>query len=108
MFWRCRRDSLLLLSGLAWLLESLLPSLPHCVVESLLVDKRGCEGVGALCTVGDVAGGVTLDVMIVGGGKACVLVSAVVVDVDVPMPELVTSGPLSEAVDEVEGLCSCL
>lgn len=41
------------------------------------MDNNGCVGVvavfvdvGGIGTVGDVAGGVTLDVMIVGGGKA--------------------------------------
>lgn len=44
-------------------------------------------------TVGEVAGGVTLDVIIVGGGRACVLVSAVaVVAVDVDAVEVLGNG----------------
>lgn len=62
-------------------------------------------------TVGDVAGGVTLEVMIVGGGRAWVP------DSDVLLVLVVTTGcgkdkywagAESEAVEEVEGLCSCL
>lgn len=51
-----------------------LPNRPHCVVESLLVVRSGWVGVVAAVvgTVGDVAGGVTLEVMIVGGGRAWV------------------------------------
>lgn len=93
-------------------LFQIVPKRPHCVVESLLVATRGCVGVVAVVvgTVGDVAGGVTLEVMIVGGGRAWVPDSDVLL-------VLVTigwgkhkywAGAESEAVDEVDGLCSCL
>lgn len=59
-------------------------------------------------TVGEVAGGVTLEVIMVGGGRAWVLVSEVlVVVVTCPVPRY-CGGAESEAVEEVEGLCSCL
>lgn len=52
-------------------LESRRPILPHCVVESLRVVKSGWVGVVAIVlgTVGEVAGGVTLEVIIVGHGR---------------------------------------
>jgi hypothetical protein len=63
-------------------------------------------------TVGEVAGGVTLEVMMVGGGRAWVLVSAVtegaVVEATLWVVIWATIGVESDAVEEVEGLCSCL
>lgn len=56
------------------------------------MDSNGCVGVVAppvVGTVGDVAGGVTLEVIIVGGGKACVLVSEVL---EVPLATAVAEG----------------
>lgn len=58
-------------------------------------------------TVGEVAGGVTLEVMIVGGGKAWVLLSEDVWTITWAILGGMT-GMESEAVDDVEGLCSCL
>lgn len=89
------------------------PSLPHCVVESLLVDRRGCVGVVAAVVgiVGDVAGGVTLEVIIVGGGRAWVPESEVLLVLVATAgggKHRNWAGAESEAVDEVDGLCSCL
>lgn len=64
-------------------------------------------GVGGPAAMGDVAGGVTELVMIVGGGRAqpaWVMVSVVVVAVVVINGS--TTGTLSDAVDDVDGLWS--
>lgn len=79
---RCRRGR----SGLA--LESRLLTRPHCVVES----RRPGGAVGL------VAGGVTLLMTIVGGGSAWHPVSTWLT---------LKYGPESEAVELVDGRCSC-
>lgn len=81
---RCRRCNLGR-SGLAR--ESRRFIRPHCVVESRL------PATGA---VGLVAGGVTLLITIVGGGNAWH-----------PVSTWANSGPESDAVELVDGLCSC-
>lgn len=81
-------------------LTGLVPPLVGCLSKGGVVDVTiiAVIDVGAFGAFGDVDGGVTELVMIVGGGKACVLVSVVAVEV--------CTGTESLAVEEVLGLCS--